>query len=122
MRLIIGLFIFALVGIAVYEIAWFSSGEEITIEVTDKERIVESDGEGKTSSKYLVFTESETFENTDVLMLGKFNSSDLQGHLKPGRKYKVKVYGWRVPFFSSYRNIVSITGEITEEPNVAQRE
>lgn len=122
MRLIIGLFIFALVGIAVYEIAWFSSGEEITIEVIDKERIVESDSEGKTSSKYLVFTESETFENTDVLLLGKFNSSDLQGHLKPGRKYKVKVYGWRVPFFSSYRNIVSISGEITKEPSVAQRE
>lgn len=31
MRLIIGLFIFALIGIAVYEIAWFSSGEEITV-------------------------------------------------------------------------------------------
>lgn len=112
MRLIIFLIIGVLAFGIIYNIAWFCSGEEVTIEVNDKERIVESDSDGKTDSKYLVFAESETFENTDVFFLGKWNSSDIQGHLKPGHCYKVKVYGWRMPFFSSYRNITEIVEEV----------
>jgi hypothetical protein len=90
-----------------YTVAYYSSGETIEVTVTNKERIVESEGDGVTS-KYLVFTESEVFENEDALFLGKWNSSDVQGKLKVGETYTVKVIGWRVPFFSMYRNIVEI--------------
>jgi hypothetical protein len=81
--------------------------EEITIKVTEKERIVEGSGKS-TSSKYLVFTEDEVFENTDSIWFFKFSSSDLQGQLKEGEEYKVKVCGFRIPFLSSYRNIIEI--------------
>lgn len=110
-KIVIGLIVIGIIGAIVYEVAWFSSKEEITITVTDKERITESHGSGdnlSVESKFLVYTESETFENTDVTFLGKWNSSDVQGHLKAGETYTVIVYGWRMPFWSSYRNIVEI--------------
>ena len=42
--------------------------ETVTITVTGKERVVKED-----SSKYLIFTESETFENTDTIIYWKHN-------------------------------------------------
>lgn len=81
--------------------------ETLTITVKDKERITYS-VDKSTKSKYLIFTESETFENTDAWFSGKFSSSDLYGKLNKGESYTVKVYGFRVPFLSWYRNIVRI--------------
>ena len=60
------------------------------------------------SSYYLVFTkQGEVLSNTDSLVHGKFNSSTIYGELEKGNKYKANVYGWRVPFLSMYRNIIS---------------
>ena len=89
------------------EVAYYQTAETVKFTVTDKETTITSHGEN-VSSKYIVFTENETFENTDLLFEGKFNSSDIQGKLKRGETYTAKVYGWRVPFFSMYRNIVVI--------------
>lgn len=83
------------------------TSEIVTITVTDKERVMQGSGEDA-SSKYLVFTDTEVFENTDCLVLGKFNSSDVYGQFKVGETYQVLVYGWRVPFLSWYRNIVRV--------------
>lgn len=85
--------------------------KEYTITVTDKERIVENSN-GESSSKYLVFGENENgevlvFENSDVLIRGKWNSSTIQGSLKEGNTYKVVVVGYRIPFLSCYENIIS---------------
>lgn len=55
--------------------------------------------------RYLVFTTSGTYRNTDSLHYLKFDSSDLQGQLnKPGR-YRINYYGFRVPVLSMYKNI-----------------
>ena len=106
---IIGFILIALIGVIVYSVAYYSSVESVIIKVTDKERITESTGdEGGVTSKYLVFTETETFENTDAFIFGKWNSSDIQGRLRKDSTYTVKVVGWRIPFFSSYRNIIEI--------------
>ena len=75
--------------------------------VTDKERVTYNSGE-TIDSKYLIFTEAETFECTDQFIVGKFNSSDVYGMIKEGKKYKFTVYGVRVPFMSMYRNIVNV--------------
>jgi hypothetical protein len=99
--------VLTLVGLIVYNIAWFSSVKEVTITVSDKERIVESDGDGS-SSKYLIFTENGTFENTDSFWFWKWNSSDFQGKLHVDSTYNVKVVGWRIPFLSMYPNIIEI--------------
>jgi len=106
-KLILGLFGIILTISIVGTVFYYQTEEIVTITVMDKERIVESDGES-TTSKYLIFTEAETFENTDLLFKGKFNSSDIQGQLQEGETYTVEVIGWRVPFASMYRNIVEI--------------
>lgn len=76
----------------------------ITVEVTDKERINKS-----SRSVYLIFTEGETFANHDSVARWKFRSSDLYGQIKRGKTYTFHVYGWRIPIFSLYRNIVTAT-------------
>ena len=90
--------------------------KEYTITITDKERIVENNN-GEYSSKYLIFGEDKSgevlvFENTDVLVRGKWNSSTIQGSLKEGNTYKVIVVGYRIPFLSCYENIISIEEQV----------
>lgn len=77
------------------------------VTITDKERIVERSGES-TSSKYLVFTDTETFENTDSLWHFKFDSSDIYGKFQPGQVCDLTVTGFRVSFMSMYRNILEV--------------
>lgn len=96
------LVIFVLFG---YTGFYYMSSETIEITVKDKERITTGSGES-ISSKFIIYTENEVFENTDSWIFGKFNSADYQNKLEVGKTYKVKVAGWRVPFFSMYRNIV----------------
>lgn len=81
---------------------------EYFITMTDKERVIENG-----DSKYLVFGDTDkgvgiVLENTDNLIRGKFNSSDIQGGLKIGKHYKVTVVGYRVPILSWYENIIDI--------------
>jgi hypothetical protein len=90
-----------------YAGAYYASSEIIEITITDKERI--TTGSGKNiSSKFILYGENEVFENTDSWLYLKFSSSDIQNKLSVGKTYKVKVVGWRVPFFSWYRNIISV--------------
>lgn len=107
---VLGLGAATLVGVANAAFV-YKTQDDVTITVKGKERIVETHEreKGKTdvSSKYLVFAENETFENTDSFLVWKFNSSDVQGSLDQGKSYDCSVYGWRVPFLSWYRNIVS---------------
>lgn len=98
-QIIICLFLFFL-ALAIQPCVKYGTAETITITVNNTERIEQS--------KYLVFTDDETFQNVDTIWYFKWNSSDVQGKLKPNQTYKVKVYGWRIPFFSSYRNIVHV--------------
>ncbi|NKW09433.1 hypothetical protein HGG76_05925 [Ochrobactrum tritici] len=62
----------------------------VEVVVTGKERITYGSG-SEIRSKYLVFTETETFENTDSLFAGKFNSSDLYGYLRAGQACRFRV-------------------------------
>ncbi|RLD60422.1 MAG: hypothetical protein DRJ01_09720 [Bacteroidetes bacterium] len=100
-------FVLALVILIGYPAAYYMSSEKITITIKDKERI--TTGSGKNiNSKFIVYTENEVFENTDSWLFFKFNSTDFQNKLEKGKTYKVKVAGWRITFFSWYRNIVSL--------------
>lgn len=93
--------IISFIGFGIYSV--YGTKETVTITVTDKavKRYDESD-------KYIIYTDNETFEITDKLLLGRFNSSDDYGRLKVGETYTVTVNGWRVPFLSWYRNIIEI--------------
>ncbi len=82
----------------------YGTQKNVTLDINKTERIVERDGSG---SKYLIYTKEGVYENTDTLLRGKFNSSDVYNQLEAGKKYNCDTYGWRMPFFSSYPNIVS---------------
>ncbi|MGI0494249.1 hypothetical protein ACN4EG_20885 [Alkalinema pantanalense CENA528] len=73
--------------------------------VNKLERIANRFDEG---AKYMVFTPNETFENTDVLLLGKLNSSDLYGTMQVGVTYEADVTGLRVPLLNWHRNIIRV--------------
>ena len=98
--------VLALVIFTAYSVAYKMSTETIEITVTEKERIATGSGEN-ISSKFIIYTKSEVFENTDSWLYSKFNSADYQNKFTVGETYKVKVAGWRVPFLSMYRNVVS---------------
>lgn len=107
-----------IVFIAIFSEVIFSFNDtEYTATITDKDRITESskdsDGNSKTSSKYLVFADDENgnslvFENKDCFIRFKFNSSNIQGQLKEGHTYRITVVGYRVPFLSWYQNIIKV--------------
>jgi hypothetical protein len=98
--------VLALVIFTAYPIAYKMSEETIEITIKEKERITTGSGEN-ISSKFIIYTENEVFENTDSWLYFKFNSADYQNKFTVGKTYKVKVAGWRIPFLSMYRNIVS---------------
>lgn len=101
---VVGLFVAGLGTSIVYQM---SGSETVRSKVTDKERIIVPNGDSS-DSKYLVFTNSEVFENTDSLVRGKLRSSDIQGKLRIGCTYDFNVYGFRSGLLSSYRNITEV--------------
>lgn len=80
---------------------------EVTVTVQDKERVCDSNR----NCKYLIFTDGGTFENTDTLLNGKFDSSDVYGRIDEGKTYTFKVAGFRQGILSMYPNIIEIVDE-----------
>lgn len=98
----IGIFMTSLGIISAYATVPWWTVEKVSATVTSSERV---DGE------WMIFTGSEVFKNHDSWHWFKFNSSDLQAKAIVGHTYKFKVYGWRVPFLSWYRNVIKISEE-----------
>lgn len=112
----LGLLLIALIGLsftnAPYQILTSRTIENVLV----KEKQVSTETEkatGKVVSTYLIFTDHGVFRNDDALWHFKYNSSDVYGLLDNGKHYHLKVYGWRIPLFSMYPNIVKAT-QVTE--------
>ena len=101
--LIIAIIVFVILPILIFGIIAYSTDEWVDVHVKEKERVAESDG-----GRYLIFTDEEVFKNTDSIWYWKFNSSDFYGQIEEDQNYKFKVYGYRIPFLSWYRNIIEI--------------
>jgi hypothetical protein len=99
--LIVGfLLVILLIGIS-GQIVSLLHRETVTDTVVKSERITSGE-----SGKYLVFGEREVYQNTDSFPLLKFRSSDFYRDIEVGKTYRFRVVGWRIPLFSTYRNIV----------------
>jgi hypothetical protein len=64
----------------------------------------------KVDGRYMIATEYRPFVNEDVWYRAKFDSGSVQNdaiRLK-GKPVIIKKYGWRMPIFSMYENVVSI--------------
>lgn len=93
------LFIVGLLGLQVFKAVGTHRDETFT--VNKSERIAEGKG-----GRYLIFTNKGVYENTDSLLNGKFNSSDVYAQIEKDKKYECDVIGWRFPFLSWYPNII----------------
>ena len=77
--------------------------DTITTRITDAQMT-------KVDGKFMIATEYRPFVNYDAKYRFKFNSGTVQNDaikLK-GKMVKIKKYGWRIPLFSMYENIVKI--------------
>ena len=67
---------------------------------------------GEEAQTYLIGTThgdgEETFRVSDSWLFLKFTTGDQFMMLTEGECFRLGVAGWRVPFFSSYRNIIDI--------------
>ena len=64
----------------------------------------------KVDGRYMIATEYRPFVNYDAWYRFKFDSGTIQNdaiRLK-GKMVKIKKYGWRLPLFSEYENVVKI--------------
>jgi len=95
-----------LAGIAVCILAVLYSyfiPDTITTKITDAQMT-------KVDGKFMIATEDRPFVNYDAKYRFKFNSGTVQNEairLK-GKVVKLRKYGWRLPLFSKYENVVKI--------------
>ena len=105
--------------------------QTIVATVTDKDIKKEpnnsSSKEDKKESKdvYMVYTKDENgevhvFKNEDTWYYFKFNSSDVYAEIEIGKTYEFDVYGLRIPFFSSYQNIIKVKEVYAEQQSRAE--
>lgn len=107
----IGIFIVLLLiagGITLDLYIGFTGETDVKDTVLNHERVVKTTN-GKTESYYLVHGQNETYQITDSWLKGRFNSSDVYGHILDGHTYTFHVIGIRVPILSHYRNIMIAT-------------
>lgn len=79
----------------------------ITLETLEATEIIKTERiQSRNVSKYLIYTNSEVFENVDSFWAMKWNSSDLYALIQVGDQCSFTVTGFRVSFLSKYRNIL----------------
>lgn len=78
----------------------------------DLQVIAKSSSDQDNQSKYasLIYTDHGVYSNEDSVFPWKQRSSDIYNQLEEGKKYTCTVAGWRIGFFSSYKNIVDCNG------------
>jgi hypothetical protein len=64
----------------------------------------------KVDGRYMIATEYRPFVNYDAWYRFKFDSGTIQNEAirLRGKVVKIKKYGWRMPLFSEYENVVKI--------------
>jgi len=77
--------------------------DTVTTKITDAQMT-------EVQGKFMIATEYRPFVNDDAKYRFKFDSATIQNEairLK-GKVVKIKKYGWRIPIFSMYENVVKI--------------
>ncbi len=96
--IIIGIAACFLAGLYSYFIA-----DTITTRITDAQMM-------KVDGKFMIATEDRPFVNYDAKYRLKLNSGTVQNDAIKlrGKLVKIRKYGWRIPIFSQYENVVKI--------------
>lgn len=96
--ILIGIVICTLLGLYSYFVA-----DTVVTRITDAQMT-------KVDGKFMIATEYRPFVNYDAKYRLKFNSGTVQNDAIKlrGKLVKIKKYGWRMPIFSMYENVVKI--------------
>lgn len=100
------LIVIIIISFSIFE---FNHKTVYTATVTDKTVKHEQDHK----DTYFIYTQlsnkqERVFKDEDTIWAWKWDSSDVYGKLAIGKTYKIKAYGFRIPFLSSYENIVNV--------------
>ncbi len=95
-----------LIGIVVFILATLYSyfiADTVQTRITDAQMT-------KVDGRFMIATEYRPFVNEDAKYRFKFNSGTIQNDAirLRGKVVRIKKYGWRVPLFSRYENVVKI--------------
>ncbi|ALA13086.1 putative membrane protein [Bacillus phage vB_BspM_MarvelLand] len=106
LKVIVGLCFLALImSFSIFSYFHVSEVEGVVTEKYNKRK-------GDSDHFYVVVQEKNEDEkvlvNKDSLLMLKWDSADIQAKVHEGKKYKVKMRGFRVPIFSMYPNIDTI--------------
>ena len=102
-KLLVLFFIVFILGLIVYSLAYaLTDGNE---NVTFKDKWIKYHNN---DAKYLVSTtDGQVFEITDSLIRGRWDSSNFYSDITIGETCTINTQGFRVPFLSDYKNIIS---------------
>ena len=95
-----------LIGIGVFIVLFLYSyfiSDTIRTRITDAQMT-------KVDGRFMIATEDRPLMNVDVWYRFKFDSGSVQNdaiRLK-GKMVRIKKYGWRIPIYSRYENVVKI--------------
>jgi len=106
MRTLIVVAVLVVTSIIIFDIVSYIHTSTTTAKVTGKERIVETDNEGRVESFYLIYTDKGTIKLEDDVLRGNWESSDVYGKLKNDSSYTFTTTGYRFGLFSIYPNII----------------
>jgi hypothetical protein len=95
-----------LIGIAVCILATVYSyfiADTVQTRITDAQMT-------KVDGRFMIATEDRPFVNEDAKYRFKFNSGTIQNDAirLRGKVVRIRKYGWRMPLFSRYENVVKI--------------
>lgn len=72
--------------------------------VIDKESVARDKGH-----EYRIYTrDCGTFAVHDSLWIGRWDSADTYGQIRPGNRYEFHTGGYRAPFLSMFPNVIDI--------------
>lgn len=114
-KLVLSVFGFSAMAHSTYSL---NTENETTIRVTEKYIPPRN-----ISAKYIIHGKDDknmlsVFEIPTNLWWMQWNVDEMYARMEPGKKYKVKYYGFRIPFLDMFPGIVGIEEVKSKGPNV----
>jgi len=100
--------VLAVISLGVVGCRSYLKEDSVVVHVTGKESVNTHDGH-----EYRIYTEEGTFVMKDSLFKTRFRTGDEYGRIKPDHVYRCNKFGWRIPVFSSFENLLKCR-EVTE--------
>ncbi len=102
-RLKVKFVLFAVAGTILLTLWSYFVPDTIMTRITDAQMT-------KVDGRFMIATEDRPLVNEDASYRLKFNSGDVQNEAirLRGKVVRIKKYGWRLPMFSMYENVVKI--------------